>query len=362
MEYTILVLLFYCSLQVFADALTGTQTLDCDASVQKQHRLLLQHDRAHLYTVRSAIKNINDSLQGFMQREQDLTEDAEKSKDLTNLLQDVLSKIKNNEADGVDENRIFAEKLENELTDLKSRLLQVDFKLSALKNEEQNNKLKLKQKQTQEKDLEILISQHEYFGPLQNIETYLVEQLERSHETLELERQYCRFKFEATSKIMEATSKYMEAKLELTELKNTQIRNTKAARPTTPPPGPATLSTGTYFFNSEMLNWTSAREHCQSLGMDLVAIETQAENVEISIHAARVFNRHFIWTSGCYSGREDAVVWRSTGHKLAYSNWYRFYNHGNMRNENRCVRLDSRDTIWVETPISTELPSICEKI
>ncbi|KAF4529915.1 hypothetical protein B566_EDAN018135 [Ephemera danica] len=201
--------------------------MDCDATVQKQHRLLLQYSQAHITTVRSTIKNINDSLQRLTQREQDVKVEAEKSRELATLLQDVLSKMKNNGADGADENRIFTEKLEKEITDLKSRLLQLDFKLSALKIEDQTNKLQLKQMQTQEKELEISISQQERIGPLENIETYLVAQLERSHETLEFERQGCQFKLEAMTKLIDSNSKLMEAKLELVELKNSQTWNSK---------------------------------------------------------------------------------------------------------------------------------------
>ncbi|KAF4531974.1 hypothetical protein B566_EDAN010221 [Ephemera danica] len=131
---------YFDTFQVFADAVDGTQTLDCDATVQKQHRLLFQYSQAHITTVRTAIKNINDSLQGLTQREQDVKVEAVKSRELATLLQDVLSKMKSNGAEDADENRIFAEKLEKEITDLKSRQLQLDFKLSALKIEDQTNK------------------------------------------------------------------------------------------------------------------------------------------------------------------------------------------------------------------------------
>ncbi|KAF4531571.1 hypothetical protein B566_EDAN018138, partial [Ephemera danica] len=108
--------------------------------------------------------------------------------------------------------------MENEITDLKSRLLQLDFKLSVLKNEEKTNTLQLKQMLAQEKELEISISHQEqdYIGPLENIETYLVAQLERSHETLELERQFFQLNLQATSKLM-------ESKLKNVELKHTQV-------------------------------------------------------------------------------------------------------------------------------------------
>ncbi|KAF4521777.1 hypothetical protein B566_EDAN006298 [Ephemera danica] len=178
--------------------------------------------QAHLTTVRSAIKNINDSLQGLIQREQEVKVEADKYRELAILLQDVLSKMKNNGADLADENRIFAENLDKEIRDLKSQLLQLDFKLSALKIEDQTNTLQLKQMQTQEKELEISISQQERIGPLENIETYLVAQLERSHESLEFERQCCQLKLEATSKLL-------ESKLELVELKNSQIWNCKGS-------------------------------------------------------------------------------------------------------------------------------------
>ncbi|KAF4529517.1 hypothetical protein B566_EDAN014212, partial [Ephemera danica] len=111
--------------EVFADAVDGTQTLDCDTTVQKQHRLLLQYSQAHLTTVRSAIRKINDSLQ---------------VNNCFIFCHNVLSKMKNNGADGSDENRIFTEKLEKEITDLKSRLLQLEFKLSSLKIEDQTYK------------------------------------------------------------------------------------------------------------------------------------------------------------------------------------------------------------------------------
>ncbi|KAF4530400.1 hypothetical protein B566_EDAN018510, partial [Ephemera danica] len=89
--------------------------------------------------------------------------------------------------------------------------------------------MQLKQMQTQEKELEISISQQERIGPLENIETYLVAQLERSHETLELERQGCQFKLEAMTKLIDSNSKLMEAKLELVELKNSQTWKSKVA-------------------------------------------------------------------------------------------------------------------------------------
>ncbi|KAF4532585.1 hypothetical protein B566_EDAN010046 [Ephemera danica] len=357
MNFVPLALLLCCA-QVFADAVDVTQTLHCDGTVQKQHRILLQFSRAHLISVRSAIKNINDSLHGLTQHEHDVTEQPDKSRELVTLLQDVLSEIKNNGADGVDENRIFKQRMENGITDLKLRFFQLDFKLKVLNIEKKTNELQLKQMQTQERKLEMSISHQAQFRSLDNIETHLDEQLERTHETLELERQWCQFKLEAFSTLM-------KARLEQVELtNNTQICHTKAAKPTTwtPPTGAVTLSAGIYFFNYQMLNWTSAREHCKSLLMGLVAIETESEDVAISNHAAKVFVGPAFWTSGCYSSSEDAVVWCSTGQKVNYTNWWKYKNMGNTQDVNRCVALDPYEKHWWESVVSIERASICERM
>ncbi|KAF4532584.1 hypothetical protein B566_EDAN010045 [Ephemera danica] len=359
MNFALLALLFCCA-QVFADAVDVTQTLNCDTTVQKQHRILLQYSRSHLITVRSVIGNINDSLEGVKQRKHDVTEEADKSRELITLLQDVLYGIKNNGSDGMDENKIFAYKLrmENGITDLKLRLSQLDCKLKGLKIEKKNNKRQLKQMQKQERKLEISISYQEHIRPLDNNEMQIVEQLGRSQETLELERQWCQFKLDAFSFLM-------EAKLEQVALtNNTQMCNTKAAKQTTwaPPTDAVILSTGTYFFNTKDMIWSSAREHCQSLGMDLVAIETDEENEALAYHLTTLSLHISTWTSGCYSSREAAVVWSSTGHKVSNTNWKRSDNHGNKRDGNQCVVLFPRHKIWLEIPVNVKRPSICEKM
>ncbi|KAF4521766.1 hypothetical protein B566_EDAN006285 [Ephemera danica] len=307
-------------------------------------KILRVKDIAHRATTDVALKALNISLQFSAQREQELKTEVARSRELVDIIQVKLTTIQRTVQDGANEASTLAEKvhLENELIDVKSRLIQMDSQLTDLKNLENVTSLQLKQMLDQEKELEISIlhqEQQESRGTLESIETYF----ERSHETLEWERQFCKFKLEATSKLM-------ESKLELIEATNNfSIRNlnneidtekkkqkqyvdrvinledeleksktsyeiriaaelseksrqldaalrttttTTTARPTTtwtPPTGAVTLATGTYFFHKPHLTWTSAREHCQSLGMDLVAIETEEENKLLTERAKTIF-------------------------------------------------------------------------
>ncbi|KAF4531572.1 hypothetical protein B566_EDAN018139, partial [Ephemera danica] len=78
MRLVLLSLLYLCC----SGLVIAEQTWECDA---KQHRLLLQYSKAHLTTMRSGIRNINGSLQGLTQREQDLNEEADKYRELASL-------------------------------------------------------------------------------------------------------------------------------------------------------------------------------------------------------------------------------------------------------------------------------------
>ncbi|KAF4527722.1 hypothetical protein B566_EDAN015469 [Ephemera danica] len=91
MEYTILVLLFYCSLQVSADSSSldvSDQNLERDRKncAENVYRLQVQY-WDHLSTLDLALKLIEPSLPVFEKREQELEKEVSKSRQLQNSLE-----------------------------------------------------------------------------------------------------------------------------------------------------------------------------------------------------------------------------------------------------------------------------------
>ncbi|KAF4531027.1 hypothetical protein B566_EDAN017401 [Ephemera danica] len=304
-----------------------------------------------------------------------------------------------------------------EIKEASEKLQKLEMQLKAEKQQASDLKSSLShahQMLEQEKQLETSISPQQIYP--ENFPTYLVTQLERSHETLKMERKKFQTQLLTMSTLMDSKQNHMEFLSNLTisnfniqidkankkiEETSEQVRNLemqlKAAKQQEydlksrlnesksqvsikesnlvscnklhqdcenkvnkwPPPGSVYLRTGIYFFNPILLNWTSAREHCQSLGMDLVAVETEDENTLLVERAKTFFSGYYIMTSGCYSRTEDAVVWYSTGHKATFSKWES--GEGNSRNETKCVNLHPVDNRWKEISISLTGPSICEK-
>ncbi|KAF4529529.1 hypothetical protein B566_EDAN017880 [Ephemera danica] len=115
--------------------------------------------------------------------------------------------------------------------------------------------------------------------------------------------------------------------------------------------------------NKTTMYWSEARSFCRSKGMDLVAIESEAENAALSEHGKTLgfFSPYNgAWTSGCYNNYHGKFIWHSTGKPLSYTKWWPDYPKKANSNEGYCIIYYPPDPRWWEVPISLNLPVICE--
>ncbi|KAF4519990.1 hypothetical protein B566_EDAN005490, partial [Ephemera danica] len=131
-------------------------------------------------------------------------------------------------------------------------------------------------------------------------------------------------KLEEEEKKLAATLKTKTDELEACIVSSITTTTIRTTRKTTS--GTVKLATGTYLFQGmvggKYLSWEAARQHCQTLGMDLVAIESPEENAALAAYGRSLplFRSWMAWTSGCYSKEQKNFVWQSTSSPLIYKN------------------------------------------
>ncbi|XP_013405788.1 perlucin-like protein [Lingula anatina] len=118
-----------------------------------------------------------------------------------------------------------------------------------------------------------------------------------------------------------------------------------------------------YFFGTIKKSWDAARQECQNLGADLVAIETYAEdnfiyNQILSMSASSKLSGY--WTSGSLV-QEGQWEWQSTSRSInSYTRW----NPGqpDSPSRQRCLCLYKGFTYyWDDFQCTGEMGFICEK-
>ncbi|XP_045464914.1 collectin-11-like [Harmonia axyridis] len=77
-----------------------------------------------------------------------------------------------------------------------------------------------------------------------------------------------------------------------------------------------------YFEKEKPVNYFEAMTFCKTNGMDLVSIETEAENEKLLKYIKANLNsfEHF-WTSGNDLSAEGHFTWLATGEPFTYTNW-----------------------------------------
>ncbi|XP_072401383.1 perlucin-like [Diabrotica undecimpunctata] len=78
-----------------------------------------------------------------------------------------------------------------------------------------------------------------------------------------------------------------------------------------------------YFGHKHKLTWMQAMQHCKLLNMDLVAIESKAENDFLNDFLNKYLNNrldYWFWTSGTILSHTK-WAWLSTGRPVVYTNW-----------------------------------------
>ncbi|XP_065348734.1 C-type lectin domain family 4 member K-like [Cloeon dipterum] len=126
------------------------------------------------------------------------------------------------------------------------------------------------------------------------------------------------------------------------------------------------LSTGYYYISkaNEMTNWFMASKFCESKGLKLVSIESEAENTAI-VGAIGNTNENY-WLSGTDLGSEGKFYWSATGKDIK---GFTFYSRGqpdnNKRNEH-CLHFWNDPFIkppvarWNDYPCGLACRFICE--
>ncbi|XP_072398718.1 perlucin-like [Diabrotica undecimpunctata] len=119
-----------------------------------------------------------------------------------------------------------------------------------------------------------------------------------------------------------------------------------------------------YFGYTFKGNWFQAMEHCKSLNMDLVSIESKPENDFLYNRMKDFFGggaEYWFWTSG--TTLPDAKwVWMRTGRPIVYANW--FPNQpDNAGNNEKCmeVRYNYKNGLqWNDNNQNANLHALCE--
>jgi len=119
--------------------------------------------------------------------------------------------------------------------------------------------------------------------------------------------------------------------------------------------------TGCYCHQTIKRNWADASSACKSIGMNLVSIETAAEQLLVASGLPKLDDTTLWWTSG--SDASGVWTWTATGRDLNYTNWY----HGEPKkidNSAHAVGMRFGNDItpfWFVYPLKKEEFPLCEK-
>ncbi|CAH1179054.1 unnamed protein product [Phaedon cochleariae] len=120
-----------------------------------------------------------------------------------------------------------------------------------------------------------------------------------------------------------------------------------------------------YYFNTVFkANYFGAMAYCKQQGMELLSIESQAENKRIELFLVEngLTYGHF-WTSATKSVDNVHWKWLSTGRDIVYTNWYWSEPNNIPIVWEHCIEIRIEGTTgltWNDLPCSRELLSICE--
>ncbi|XP_072397777.1 C-type lectin mosGCTL-7-like [Diabrotica undecimpunctata] len=127
----------------------------------------------------------------------------------------------------------------------------------------------------------------------------------------------------------------------------------------------------TYFFSTSIkANFYAAHHFCRQQGMQLLTINSEAENHKISEFATNIGHGvETFWTSGTDLAKPKFFIWLSNGSPFTYQRWSNLEPTGlsgdGYRHIENCVELqrDSKlnDFTWNDRYCLDEMNFICEK-
>ncbi|XP_065346421.1 macrophage mannose receptor 1-like [Cloeon dipterum] len=115
-----------------------------------------------------------------------------------------------------------------------------------------------------------------------------------------------------------------------------------------------------YFISSEKLSLHFAVKFCKSNGMELVSIETEAENRAL---LRAISQQYYYWISGTVLGSNNRkFYWAGTGQDLQ---GFKFFSRGEPNNQGgneNCLNLkpSGGSHIWNDSPCESLIKFICE--
>uniref|UniRef100_A0A1I8NJ23 C-type lectin domain-containing protein n=1 Tax=Musca domestica TaxID=7370 RepID=A0A1I8NJ23_MUSDO len=112
---------------------------------------------------------------------------------------------------------------------------------------------------------------------------------------------------------------------------------------------------------SQKVNWFQANYICAARGMSLTAIESEAENENISnyLFANHIDNAGF-WISGSDLAAHRQYTWLSSGANFNYTQWTKGQPPTNANNRNHCVSTNNKFE-WTSSSCTSEQFFICSR-
>lgn len=125
---------------------------------------------------------------------------------------------------------------------------------------------------------------------------------------------------------------------------------------------------------SEIRNWTEAHDHCESIGANLLSIDTVEEEGflnSILISSKEQLDAQWYWTDGINTTNEPnhsnfKWIWAGRNQSMEYTNWVTTGDHdGNFTRNNgsQCMRLSilaNKTSGWISSSCSSRYHHICE--
>ncbi|KAJ8979613.1 hypothetical protein NQ317_010516 [Molorchus minor] len=114
-------------------------------------------------------------------------------------------------------------------------------------------------------------------------------------------------------------------------------------------------------------NFYRAMQFCRQQGMQLVSIQSKAENDRLGRFAEEIGAPHgHYWLSGTNLAEENQWIWLSTGNNFVYSNWHpgEPSGTGSSNTSENCVeaRHWGKGFTWNDLRCNAELNFICETL
>lgn len=118
------------------------------------------------------------------------------------------------------------------------------------------------------------------------------------------------------------------------------------------------LDSRSIVFHRDKLNWFKAAEACRKERMQLLSIQSAAENIEVANHG-KFLDIHSLWIAASDLAESGRWMWFTTGEPVTDTFWS---VNETFTKDNNCVEVQTEDGRWMPRVCYFKKEYACEEV